>query len=164
MLSNDESTTNGVGEYPSPRENPTLSCCCCSVTKSYPALWPHGLQHVRLLCPLLCSKVRSNSCPLSCWCYLTISSSAAPFSSSIFPSIRVFSNDLDFCIRWPKYWSFGISLSNEYSGLIFLLSKGLSRLSSSTTVWRHLFFGTRPSLWPNPHTCTWLLEKPKLWL
>ena len=38
---------------------------------------------------------------------------------SIFPSIRVFSNELVLCLRWPKYWSFSISLSNEYSGLIF---------------------------------------------
>ena len=38
--------------------------------------------------------------------------------SSIFPSIRVFSNESALCIRWPKYWSFSISLSNEYSGLI----------------------------------------------
>ena len=43
-----------------------------------------------------------------------------PFSSSIFPSIRVFSNESVFCIRWPKYWSFSIRLSNEYSGLISL--------------------------------------------
>ena len=38
---------------------------------------------------------------------------------SVFPSIRVFSNDLALCIRWPKYWSFSIHPSNEYSGLIF---------------------------------------------
>ena len=40
---------------------------------------------------------------------------------SIFPRIRVFSNELTFCIRWPKYWSFSVSISppNEYSGLIF---------------------------------------------
>ena len=40
--------------------------------------------------------------------------------SSIFPSIRVFSNESALCIRWPKYWSFSFSirLSNEYSGLI----------------------------------------------
>ena len=56
---------------------------------------------------------------------------------SIFPSIRVFSNESSLRIRWPKYWSFSISPSNEYSGLIFfiinwlisLLSKGLSRVS-----------------------------------
>ena len=62
---------------------------------------------------------------------------------SIFPSIRVFSNDLAYCIRWPKYWnfSFSISPSNEYSVLIsfrmtglILHSKGLSRVFSSTTV------------------------------
>ena len=43
-------------------------------------MWPHGLQHARLLCPPLSPRVCSNSCPLSQWCYLTISSSAAPFS------------------------------------------------------------------------------------
>ena len=41
-----------------------------------------------------------------------------PFLPSIFPSIRVFSNELALCIRWPKYWSFSISLSNEHLGLI----------------------------------------------
>ena len=44
------------------------------------------------------------------------------------------------------------------TGLISLLSKGLSRVFSSTTVWKHLFFGTLPSLWSNSHVCTWLLE------
>ena len=65
---------------------------------------------------------------------------------SIFSTIRVFSNELVVCIRWPKYWSwswsFSISPSNEYSGLIsfriagliFLQSKGLSRVFSNTTV------------------------------
>ena len=45
------------------------------------------------------------------------------------------------------------------SGLISLLSKGLSQVFSSTTVWKHQFFGTQPSLWSNSHICTWLLEK-----
>ena len=68
---------------------------------------------------------------------------------SIFPSIRVFSNELALLIRWPKYWSFifSISPSSEYycwfilglSGLISLLSKGLSRVFSSTIVWKHQF-------------------------
>ena len=61
----------------------------------------------------------------------------------IFPSIRVFSNESTVCIRWPKYWSFSFSISpsKEYSGLISfkiglisLLSKGLSRIFSSTTI------------------------------
>ena len=45
------------------------------------SLWPHGLQHTRLPCPSLSPGVCWNSCPLSWWCYLTISSSATPFSS-----------------------------------------------------------------------------------
>ena len=96
---------------------------CCSVAQSCPTLWPHGLQHARLPCPSLSPGVCSNSCPLSQWCWLTISSSAAPFSflPSILPSIRVFSDEVVLCIRWPKYWSFSfnISPSNEYSALIF---------------------------------------------
>ena len=72
---------------------------------------------------------------------------------SIFPSIRVFSNESVLCIRWPKYWSFSFSIipSNEYSGLIsfrmdwldLLQSKGLSRAFSNTTVQKHQFFSTQ---------------------
>ena len=68
------------------------------------------------------------------------------------PSIRVFSNESVFCIRWPKYWSFSfnISPSNEYSGLIsftidWLISlqpKGFSRIFSNTTIQKHQFFVT----------------------
>ena len=76
---------------------------------------------------------------------------------SIFPIIRVFSSELALCIRWPKYWSFSFSISpsNEYqgwfplglTGLISLLSKGLSKVSSSTMSWKHQFSDTLPSLW-----------------
>ena len=71
------------------------------------------------------------------------------FPPSVFPSIRVFSNESALCIRWPKYWSFSISPSNEYSGLIFplgwtgwisLQSRGLSRVFSNTTVQKHQFW------------------------
>ena len=48
------------------------------------------------------------------------------------------------------------------TGLISLLSKGFSRVFSSTTVWKHQFFGSQPSLWSNSHIHTWLLEKPEL--
>ena len=75
---------------------------------------------------------------------------------SIFPSIRIFSSESVLCIRWPKYWSFSFSISpsNEYSGLIslgltdliFLLSKVLSRVFSSTTVQKHQFFSIQLSL------------------
>ena len=73
--------------------------------------------------------------------------------SSIFRSIRVFSNESALHIRWPKYWSFSISPSNEYSELISfridclisLQSKGLSTVFSSTTVQKHQFFCTQLS-------------------
>ena len=89
---------------------------------------------------------------------------------SIFPSIRVFSNESVLCIRWSKYWSFtfSISPSNEYSGLISfrwtdwisLQFRGLSRVFSNTTVQKHQFFSAQLSLWSNSHIHTWLLEKP----
>ena len=84
------------------------------------SLQSHGLQHSRLPCPLLSPRVGSDSCPLSWWCHPTISSSVIPFSSypPIPPSIRVFSNESTLHMRWPKYWSFNISPSNEHSGLI----------------------------------------------
>ena len=83
---------------------------------------------------------------------------------SIFPSIRVFSSELVLRIRQPKYWSFhfNISPSNEYSGLISfkiysqisLLSKGLSRILSNTTVQKCQFFSTQLSLQSNSHIHT----------
>ena len=94
--------------------------------------------------------------------------------TSILPSIKVFSSELALCIRGPKYWSFSFSISpfKVYSGLISfridcsitLLSKGLSRVFSSTIVWKHQFFGAQVSLYSNSHIHTWPLEKPKLWL
>ena len=88
----------------------------------FDSLQPYGLQHAFLPCPLPAPGACSNSCPLSRWCHPTISSSVVPFSScsSIFPSIRFFSNESTLLIRWPKYWSFSFSISptNEYSGLI----------------------------------------------
>ena len=86
------------------------------------SLQPHGLQHTRLPCTSLSPRACSNSCPMSQWCHPTISSSVLPLLllPSIFPSIRVFSNELALHIKWPKYWSFSFSISpsNEYSGLI----------------------------------------------
>ena len=79
--------------------------------------------HARLPCPSPSPGAFSNSGPLSRWCHPTISSSVVPchpllLPPSIFPSIRVFLNESALCIRWPKYRSFSISPSNEYSGLI----------------------------------------------
>ena len=72
---------------------------------------------------------------------------------SIFPSIRVFSNELALHIRWPKYWSFSFSISLPVNiqnlfplgltGLISFLSKGLSKVFSNTTVQTHPFFRTQ---------------------
>ena len=83
------------------------------------SLQPHGLQHTRLPCPLLFSNLLK----------LVAIELVMPFNHlilchpllllpSIFPSIRVFSSESALCIRWPKCWSFSISPSNEYSGLI----------------------------------------------
>ena len=87
---------------------------------------------------------------------------------SIIPSIRVFSNESALCIRWSKYWSFSFSISpsNKYSGLIsfrmdwFLISMQSKGCSRVTTVQKHQFFGAQSSLWSNSHIHTWLLEKP----
>ena len=87
-------------------------------------LQPRGLQYVRPPWPLTTPRVYPNSCPLSRWCYPTISYSVVTFSSSlqssISISIRVFSNESVLCIRWPKYWSFrfNISPSSEHPGQI----------------------------------------------
>ena len=86
--------------------------CCCS-------LRPHGLQHARLLCCPPFPRVFSDSCPLSQWCYLNISSSATLFSFCLqsFPTSGSFPMSR---IRWSKYWSFSSNIipSSEYSGLI----------------------------------------------
>ena len=88
---------------------------------------------------------------------------------SIFPSIRVFSNESVLHIRWPRDWSlsFSISPSNEYSGLISfrsewisLQSKGLSRVFSNTTTQKHQFFSAQLYLLSNSHIHIQLLEKP----
>ena len=123
------------------------------------SLRSHGLQHARPPCPSPIPRACSNSCPLSQWCHPMISSSLCHpllLLPSIFPSIRVFSNESVLHIRWPNYWSFSLSLSpsNEYSGLIsfridcfdFLQSKGISRVFSNTTVQKHQFFGSPLSL------------------
>ena len=84
---------------------------------------------------------------------------------SIFPSIRVFSNESALRIRWPKYWSFSfnISPSNEDPGLISFRMDWLDLLAVQGTLkslLQHQFFGTQLSLWSNSHIHTSLLEKP----
>ena len=135
-------------------------------------LRPHGLKHARLPCPSLSPRVCANSCILRLWCHPTISSSVIPFSSS--PQ----SFQHEGLYQWvgslyqvAKVLEFSASASIlpmniqgcfplGLTGLISLLSKGLSRVFSSTTIWKHEFFGTQLSLWSKSHIHTWLLEKP----
>ena len=126
------------------------------------SFWPHESQHARPLGPSPTPGVHSNSHPSSRWCYLAISSSAIP------PSIRVFSNESNLCMRWPKFWSssFSIIPSKEHSGLIFRMDwldllavrgtlKNLLRQHSSKVS----IFHAQLSLWSNCHIYVWLLEK-----
>ena len=93
---------------------------------------------------------------------------------SIFPSIRVFSNESTLCIGWPNYWSFNISMnpSNEYLGFISFRIDWFDLLAVQGTLKsllqhhssKHQFFGVQLSLWSNSHIRTWLLEKAQLWL
>ena len=136
------------------------------------SLWPHGLQHTWLSCPSPTPGACSNLCPFSCWCHPTISSSVIPFSSCLqsFPESRSFPVSQLFATGGQ---SIGASASSSVlpmnsqgwfhlglTSLIFLQSKGLSRVFSSTTVQKHQFFSLQLSLWSNSHIHTWPLEKP----
>ena len=84
------------------------------------SLWPHELQHARLPCSSPTPGAYSNSCSLSRWCHPAILSSVVPFSSCLQSFLASGSFPMSLCIRWPKYWSFSFSISpsNKYSGLI----------------------------------------------
>ena len=102
------------------------------------SLLPHGLQHAKLPCPSPTPGAYSDSCPSSRWGLPIVSSSVIPFSllpPSIFPSTRFFSNALVLHITWPKYWSFSFSISpsSEYSGLIFFWMHWLDLLAVQGT-------------------------------
>ena len=133
-------------------------------------LWLCELQHTRLSCPSLSPGVCSKSCPLSWWCHPTISFSVIPF----FFCPQSFPASGSFPMSWFFTWgiqSIGVSAYASvlpmniqdwfllgFTGFISLLSKGLSRVFSSSTIWKHQFFGTQPSLWSNFHICAWLLK------
>ena len=150
----------------------------CSVQFSHSvvsdSLRPHGLQQDKHPCLSLSPRVWSNSWPLSPWCHPTISSSIVIFSScpQSFPESGPFPTSQLFTSGGP---SIGASASASVlpmniqgwfplglTGLISLQSKGLSRVFSNTTVQKHQFFGTQPSLWSNSHIHTWLLENHSL--
>ena len=127
-------------------------------------LWPHGLHHARLPCPSPTPRACSNSCPLRWWCHPSnhlILCHLLLLLPSIFPSIRVFSNESALPIRWPKYWSFSFSISpsSEYSGLISFrmdwldllavqgtLKSLLQHHSSKASILWHLTFLYSPTL------------------
>ena len=132
------------------------------------SLQSHGLQHTRLPCPSPSPGVCSNSCPSSRWCHPTTSSSVVPFSSPLqsFPTSGSFPRS-QFFVSGGQ--SIGISASASvlpmniqgwfplgWTDWISLQSKGLSRVFSSTTVEKHQFFGTQPSLWSNSYIHTTL--------
>ena len=101
----------------------------------FDSLGPHGLQRARLPCPSPTPGACSNSCPSSRWCHRILCHPLL-LLSSIFPSIRAFSNESVLRIRWPKYWSFSFSISpsNEYSGLISFRMDCLGLLSVQWTL------------------------------
>ena len=137
------------------------------------SLWPHGLWHTDFpaLCHLLefaqthvCDSVMPSNCLILCYPLLLL--------PSVFPSIRVFSNELAIHIRWLKYWNFSVTISpsNEYSRLIYfsvdclnLLAKRCLRVFSSTTVWKYHLFGTQPFFIVQPSQLCMTTEKPQLY-
>ena len=91
---------------------------------------------------------------------------------STFPSIRIISNELALCIRWPKYQSFSFTLHMNIKGwfplgltdLFSLLPNTLSRVFSSSTVWKHRFYGLRILYGPALTSVYGYWKKPQLWL
>ena len=127
-------------------------------------LWTASQASLTSQSPRICS----NSRPLSQWCHATISSSAATFfcfqyfpASGSFPGLFTSGVQSIETLALASVLPVNIQgwLLLGLAGLIFLQSKGLSRVFSSTTVQMHQFFGAQPSLWSNSHICTWLLGK-----
>ena len=132
-----------------------------------------SLSHVRLFDPMDCRTpgfpVRHKLPELAQTHVGDVIQSSHPLSSPSppafsLPSIRIFFRESVLPIRWPKYWSFSFSISpsSEYSGLISfsltglisLQSKGLSRVFSNTTIQKHQFFGAQLSLQSSSHIHT----------
>ena len=148
----------------------SMRMLCCPVVKLCLTLQPHWLQCTRLLCPSLTPRACSNSCPLE---------SVSPSNHLIllFPPFLPALNLSQHC-SFPMcqlFISGGQSIGASVSVLpmniqgwlplgwtdfISLLSKGLSTVFSGTTIQKHQFFDSQPSLWSNFHVHTWLLEKP----
>ena len=153
-------TTHKRNFRPNAGKNPVNTyCCCCSVTESCPIFCnPMDCSTPRFPCPSLFPRVCSNSCPLSQWCHPTILSSVTPSPPApnlsqhqgLFQwvgSLHHVAKVLELQLQHPmniQGW-FPLGLTN----LISLQSKGLTRVFSNTTVWKHRFFGAQLSLWSN---------------
>ena len=121
--------------------------------------------------PRVCSKSR----PLSRWCHPAISSSVVPFSYYLksfpalgsFPVSQFFTSDGQGVGASTSASVLPVGIQDWFplglTGLISLQSKGLSRILSSTAVWKHQFFSAEPSLWSSSNIRTWPLAKPQLW-
>ena len=137
----------------------SLSCIWLFVTP-----WT-AVCYARLPCPSLSSGACSNLCPLSWWCHPTISSSVIPFSclqsflaSGSFLKSWLFALDGQSIGAWASASVLPMNIqlfSLRLTGLISLQSKGLSKVFSNTTVWKHQSFGTQPSSQSNSHIHTW---------
>ena len=141
---------------------------CSFVSNS---LQHHELQHARHPCPSPSPGACSNSCALSQWFHPIILSFVVPFcaclqsspASGSFPITWVFASGgqtigpsastADRPMNIQDWFLLGLTW------LISLQSKGLSRVTSSTSIWKHQFFGAQPSFWSNSNICTWLLAK-----
>ena len=138
-------------------------CCCFSVACDF--LWPHGLQHTTPTCPSQSPRIFSNSCLFSWWCHPTISSSVATFSScsqsfpGSFPMSRLLASGGQSIGTLASKSVLPMNILCWFplglTGLISLLSKGLSTVFN-TTVRKHHFFSAQLSLWSNSHIRTWL--------
>ena len=138
------------------------------------------LQHTRLPCPSLSPRVCSNSCPLSQWCLISdhfwclISNHLIHFwphlscpqsfpVSGSFPMSRLFASGGQSIGNSAPASVLPMNIQSWFplglTGLISLLSKGLSSVFSGTTIQKHQFFGAQASWWSNSHICTWLLKK-----
>ena len=137
----------------------------CSVISDF--LWLHGLQCTRLFCPSPSPGIWSNSCPLSQWCHPTISPSVIPLFSCLqsfsasgsFPMSQLFTSGGQRTVASTSASVLPMQFPLGLTGLISLLSEGLSKVFSSTTVRKHQFFGAQPFLLSSSHICTRLLEK-----
>ena len=136
------------------------------------SLRPHESQHARPPCPSPTPRVHSNSCPSSHWCHPAISSSVVPFSSCAQSLPASGSFAVSQLFAWGGQSIRVAALASvlpmntqdwsplEWTGWISLLSKGLSRVFSNTTVQKHQFFSPQLSSQSNSCILTWPLEKP----